>query len=338
MPYDPSQTIGIEQQRKLAEALKQQSMTPMNGQMVGNTYVAPSPVQGLARLAQAYVSKKIGSKADETEKAAKIAKNKAYAEAMKTGNIDPSQAAMIDPQFGMSVWQMNQNKQAKIEAARQAELARQRFLQDQEASRIRSGLAVKGLEQTPQGGVKYIPGSPEEQQLKTKMADARDVALKAKEDARRVKMNAFRIIGGGTNPETGKPYPEHPGLEAATGTSAYFNKLMPASTDMAQAAKRITEIKEQMQAVGKNMMPGLGSMAVQEWPKVEALISQIDPTADTAIVKEKIKNAITAFDNFTKLAEKKYEGAYSGQFGQYPQFRLDGGTQGGQNNDPLGLR
>lgn len=51
-------------QRALADALRQQSMTPSQGIQAGNMYVAPSWTQGLAKLLQGYTAGKISDKVD----------------------------------------------------------------------------------------------------------------------------------------------------------------------------------------------------------------------------------------------------------------------------------
>ena len=67
--YDLEQK-SIERRKKLMEALQAQAMQPMpSGQMVGNIYVRSSPLQGLAKLAQALVASKGMSKSEEDEKA-----------------------------------------------------------------------------------------------------------------------------------------------------------------------------------------------------------------------------------------------------------------------------
>lgn len=58
----------ISRQRKLAEALQQQSGEPLNGQMVSGIYVAPSMTQGLAKMAQALVARKKLQDADARER------------------------------------------------------------------------------------------------------------------------------------------------------------------------------------------------------------------------------------------------------------------------------
>lgn len=63
-----TQQQAIERQRRIAEALQQQSMEPMQGQTVpGGFYVPPSPVQGLAKLAQALVAQRSMERADERQ-------------------------------------------------------------------------------------------------------------------------------------------------------------------------------------------------------------------------------------------------------------------------------
>jgi len=60
----------IERQRKMADVLRQQSMQPVeNGQMVSGHYVAPSFTQGIAKLLQGYNASKMGTAADDKQKA-----------------------------------------------------------------------------------------------------------------------------------------------------------------------------------------------------------------------------------------------------------------------------
>jgi hypothetical protein len=60
-----AQQLQIERQRKLADMLQQQSMEEGKGQTVpGGFYVAPSPIQGIARMAQALMANKMQSSAD----------------------------------------------------------------------------------------------------------------------------------------------------------------------------------------------------------------------------------------------------------------------------------
>lgn len=55
----------INRRRQLANALLQQGLTQDNGQMVGNIFVRPSPLQGLAKLFSVYAGVKGGRDADE---------------------------------------------------------------------------------------------------------------------------------------------------------------------------------------------------------------------------------------------------------------------------------
>jgi hypothetical protein len=60
----------IERRRKMAELLQQQSLQPTDaGQMVSGIYVQKSPVQGLARMLQAYSARKGMEKTDDDERA-----------------------------------------------------------------------------------------------------------------------------------------------------------------------------------------------------------------------------------------------------------------------------
>lgn len=59
----------IQRQRKYADLLRQQAFDPMKGQMVGQTYVAPSITQGLAKLFQGYQAGQVERGANEKQKA-----------------------------------------------------------------------------------------------------------------------------------------------------------------------------------------------------------------------------------------------------------------------------
>lgn len=58
----------IERQRKMAEALQQQSMTPMDANQMAGGYVIPvSPMQGLAKMLQAYTGRRSMDAADQKQ-------------------------------------------------------------------------------------------------------------------------------------------------------------------------------------------------------------------------------------------------------------------------------
>ena len=64
---------GIERERQLAQALQQRGMKPLEGQVVGNRFIAPSWTQHLANLYDVYSG---GQRMAEAEK-----KSQAYADA-----------------------------------------------------------------------------------------------------------------------------------------------------------------------------------------------------------------------------------------------------------------
>lgn len=47
----------LKRKQAMVDALRKNALTPMEGQMVGKTYVAPGLAQGLAQLGQAYMAK-----------------------------------------------------------------------------------------------------------------------------------------------------------------------------------------------------------------------------------------------------------------------------------------
>jgi hypothetical protein len=54
----------ITRQREMAKLLMQQGQAPLQGQMVGNKYVAPSPWEGIANLFSTYKANKLAKEAD----------------------------------------------------------------------------------------------------------------------------------------------------------------------------------------------------------------------------------------------------------------------------------
>ena len=65
---DPEQTNELrrlQRKRMVADMLMKQSMQSPQGQMVGNVYVAPSPMQGIAQLVQAYMANKGNKDVDQ---------------------------------------------------------------------------------------------------------------------------------------------------------------------------------------------------------------------------------------------------------------------------------
>ena len=70
---------GIERERQLAQALQQRGMKPLEGQVVGNRFIAPSWTQHLANLYDVYSG---GQRMAEAEK-----KSQAYADALRQQSI-----------------------------------------------------------------------------------------------------------------------------------------------------------------------------------------------------------------------------------------------------------
>ena len=55
----------LKKKQAMVDALRQNSMTPMQGQMVGNHYVAPGIGQALAQLGQGYMASKAQGNVDQ---------------------------------------------------------------------------------------------------------------------------------------------------------------------------------------------------------------------------------------------------------------------------------
>ena len=75
---------GIERERQLAQALQQRGMKPLEGQVVGNRFIAPSWTQHLANLYDVYSG---GQRMAEAEK-----KSQAYADALRQQTMKDLQA------------------------------------------------------------------------------------------------------------------------------------------------------------------------------------------------------------------------------------------------------
>ena len=82
-PYSAEQAA-IERQRKLAEALQAQSMQPIEQQTAGGWVVPTSPLQGLAKVFQGYVSGQSQRAADEKERALGSQRNAAITAALSS--------------------------------------------------------------------------------------------------------------------------------------------------------------------------------------------------------------------------------------------------------------
>lgn len=67
MPEVETEDKRIQRQRALAQAMMQQSLQPSQVQMMGRVAVAPSPMEGLAKLASAYFGRKGQDRADQSE-------------------------------------------------------------------------------------------------------------------------------------------------------------------------------------------------------------------------------------------------------------------------------
>lgn len=67
LPEVESAEKKLQRERALAQAMMQQSMQPSQVQMMGRVAVAPSPMEGLAKLANAYFGRKGQERADQSE-------------------------------------------------------------------------------------------------------------------------------------------------------------------------------------------------------------------------------------------------------------------------------
>ena len=78
-PMGKSALRNVERQRQMAQALQGQAMQPLRGQMAGRVYVAPSPMQGVAKLGQMLAGTYGQNKANEREAQIEADQRQAFA-------------------------------------------------------------------------------------------------------------------------------------------------------------------------------------------------------------------------------------------------------------------
>lgn len=104
--------IQLDRRLKTAQMLRQQALQQDQQQTAGGYVVPYSPFQGLAKLAQAYLSNKIEDETDVKRKEMDVAKNTKIAEALKnygkvTDDTSQTRAATPDEQMQQD-WQLSQ--------------------------------------------------------------------------------------------------------------------------------------------------------------------------------------------------------------------------------------
>lgn len=82
-PELASEAQAVNRRQQMANYLMQQGLQPHQGQMVGRFYVPPSPIQGLAGLAQVAAGVYSGNKADEARKGISTKSQAMLADAMQ---------------------------------------------------------------------------------------------------------------------------------------------------------------------------------------------------------------------------------------------------------------
>lgn len=82
-PMGAAALRNVERQRQMAQALQGQAMQPLRGQMAGRVYVAPSPMQGVAKLGQMLAGTYAQNKADEREAQIQADQRQAFATDMQ---------------------------------------------------------------------------------------------------------------------------------------------------------------------------------------------------------------------------------------------------------------
>lgn len=82
-PMGAAALRNVERQRQMAAALQGQAMQPLRGQMAGRVYVAPSPMQGVAKLGQMLAGTYAQNKTDEREAQIQADQRQAFATDMQ---------------------------------------------------------------------------------------------------------------------------------------------------------------------------------------------------------------------------------------------------------------
>ena len=85
----------IDRQRKLADMLQQQSMQPLGQEAIGGVAIRRSPLEGLAKMAQAYAGQRVSESATESEKALSRKYAQSLADTLKAAQENPAQAGEI---------------------------------------------------------------------------------------------------------------------------------------------------------------------------------------------------------------------------------------------------
>jgi len=161
MPYRQDEIIGIQQQRKLAERLRNQADAPIQA---GNAPM--SWTQGLSKMLASYGANKKETSANERMNAYEIERRNKMAELLGQDRIDPTAASEYSPEFGLEAYKMNQSRQMEIEKAERAAIAK-------EAARRQAIEDKKGLidYQIEQSSNEPLPASV----LKEKVAITGDI-------------------------------------------------------------------------------------------------------------------------------------------------------------------
>ena len=99
-PYS-QHILGLEQQRKTAELLRQQGMQAPQAQMVGGVYVPPSWTQYLAQGLKSYIGGQGVQRSNKQEQKIMNERNQALTKALRTGDIGAM--AQVDPSSAVSM-------------------------------------------------------------------------------------------------------------------------------------------------------------------------------------------------------------------------------------------
>ncbi len=175
----------------------------------------------------------------------------------------------------------------------------------------RSG--IRGQENTVTGEFKPYPG----QAMEKPMTELQRLKL---EQGRREAAASLRSLEGQVSTLASKAdaLKNHPGLPRITGAMGMAPNAPGSDASKAQAL--LDEFKASTKMVGLQLVReggSIGAMTEKEWPIVESMVANIDPSGDADFVKDQIDKVIAKMEQLKSNAKATYKDSTS-EFGEAP--------------------
>lgn len=303
----------VSQQRRFAELLRQQSMDPLQGQMIGNRYVAPSWTQGLAKVVQAYGAQKAESDASKQQRAlAEALKQKQQdwigampkeQQVMPGDQIGPPQVkqptpqdymswalqgGQIDPSLmtaGMGMVNNMENRSQREDLAKQASadrLAQQQAAAEERRAALEARLADQRISREEAANLRReLAGMQRSTQLQVAgMNNANRQQIleekKAAADLEKDKANKQATISAQQVLDQAGTLFAHPGRQAATGASSFLGAIPGTRAKGFQA--NLDTFKAQTFVPMVSALKGMGALSDAEGRKLSDSVGALDPS------------------------------------------------------------